>query len=151
MQIVIVVPRVHLPIVDPISGRKSWPAMNRCKELFPTRESPSSKTLYLTSEEGSLSAFGIVLRRTQGSLEKRKKQTMSNLRQMFREAEWLKMSLIDRQASTPLLSPLSHSRRRRWTGSRCSSINSEAPSSLQMRGDMRNLICRIEHDAALAL
>ena len=41
---------LDLPIVAPISVRKSFPAINRCNDVFPTSVSPNSKTLYFTSK-----------------------------------------------------------------------------------------------------
>ncbi len=46
-------------MVAPISVRKSFPAIKRCNDVFPTSVSPSSKTLYLTSNKFSLPPFDI--------------------------------------------------------------------------------------------
>lgn len=51
-------------MVEPIVGRKSFPAAKRCNEVLPTVVSPRSKTLYFTSNKLSLPEFDIGRRRT---------------------------------------------------------------------------------------
>ena len=43
-----------VPIVEPISVRKSLPTINRCNDVFPTSVSPRRRTLYFTSKDLSL-------------------------------------------------------------------------------------------------